>query len=431
MRSITSGILITLFSLAAFSANAQDDLSKNNTGSFYSLFGVGYPFDNMSARETGLGLFGVSLDNVESNSLANPALWGLNNFTTASTGFRLSQFNVKGMGMESTNALLEANSLQIVLPLYRQKLGLSASLYPVTKSNYRIFTNDFQVAAPGDTINYITDLKGTGGVNKLEVGLGWKINSHLSLGYAPSLAFISRNNSEKVFFQQIGYTNTFVDNRITGVALAHRFGILLSASKLLSENDRFSAGAALTLPVNIDAKRKRTVTKMTNEVQEYELSSNKGSVNLPMEVVSGITYYPSPFVNVSVEGQVQTWSDFESELQPGYETADISMTNRFRLGLGTEYHPYKFNSGKFLSKFRYTAGFSYDSGHLAVKDHNIDTYWVSAGLGIFSRASSTIDVSFRYGIRGTTSNDLIQENIWTINLSVNLAEFMFHRPKLN
>jgi hypothetical protein len=39
-------------------------------------------------------------------------------------------------------------------------------------------------------------------------------------------------------------------------------------------------------------------------------------------------------------------------------------------------------------------------------------------------------VSVRYGFRGTTESNLIEENIWAIGLSVNLAEIMFLRPKL-
>ncbi len=108
------------------------------------------------------------------------------------------------------------------------------------------------------------------------------------------------------------------------------------------------------------------------------------------------------------------------------------MSDRYRLGLGTQYHPYQLGSEKFLSKFKYSAGVTYDTGHLTIDNQNIETLWFSAGLGILSpRSRSSVDVSFRYGLRGTTSANLVQERIWAINLSVNLAELMFFRPKLN
>jgi hypothetical protein len=67
---------------------------------------------------------------------------------------------------------------------------------------------------------------------------------------------------------------------------------------------------------------------------------------------------------------------------------------------------------------------------LTIQDQEIRTLWLHTGLGILSRSSSSLDVSLRYGFRGTTESSLIEENIWAIGLSVNLAEIMFLRPKL-
>lgn len=430
MKIFKTTILFILLATATQALHAQDDLSRNSNGSFYSLFGIGYPFDNTNARESGMGVLGVSLNNLESNSLQNPAAWGSNILTTASSGFKLSRYLAKDGSSESENALLETGYLQLTMPLYKQRLGFSASIYPVTKSNYRIYLNDTEVPAPGDTISYITDLEGSGGVNKIEFGLGWNITENISVGYAPALAFISKSNRESVYFDQNGYTNNFLDKRINGVTFAQRFGTLLSFYSLLNRNDQLSIGATFALPITFDASQKRTVMRtIENQLQEVVLGTEKGSVKLPAEFNSGLTYYPSKFINISLEGQLQQWSSFESEFQQ--PDTDVEMSDRYRLGIGAEYHPYKFNSGKFLTNFRYSAGLSYDSGHLIVNDEKIDTFWLSAGIGIPSRTRSSVDVSFRYGIRGTTSNNMIQENIWSVNFSVNLSELMFIRPKLD
>ena len=80
------------------------------------------------------------------------------------------------------------------------------------------------------------------------------------------------------------------------------------------------------------------------------------------------------------------------------------------------------------------AGVSYDTGHLTINDKDIETLWFSAGFGLLSlnsRSASSFDLSFQYGIRGTKSNSLVKENIFGINLSVNLTELMFLQRKLN
>jgi hypothetical protein len=101
------------------------------------------------------------------------------------------------------------------------------------------------------------------------------------------------------------------------------------------------------------------------------------------------------------------------------------------MGLGVQYFPYVTGSNKFLSSFKYRAGASYDTGHLDIDGQRINTLKFAFGIGIRSpRSNSSIDLSFEYGIRGTETSSLAQENIWGVRLTLNLAELMFFRPKL-
>lgn len=435
MKSISRLLILALFLFPVTEVMAQiEGASQSRSGSFYSLFGVGYPTDNNNPREFGMGIFGVSLDNMDSNSLQNPALWGKNAFTTASSGFNLSQFRASGSSSSSVNQLLEAGYLQFTFPVLREKVGISASMYSVTRSNYRFVNIDSTSPSPGNMINYASDVRGAGGINKLEVGIGWNINKNISVGYAPSLTFVSQNNSEDVFFSQSGYGTSNADTKITGSTLGHRFGTLLTFRNLFRTNDRVSFGAAATLPITIDAKERTTVTKFVNgQEQEVPLREvQKGKITLPVELNAGLTYYPTSLVNFSVEGLYEQWSNYESAFDPSSELS--YMTDRVKAGFGAEYHPYRTNSTSFLSNFRYSGGISYDTGHLNIRGQDISTLWFSAGLGIISpdpRSRSSVDISIRYGLRGTTNNDLIREKIWALNLSINLSELMFFRQRLN
>lgn len=433
MKTIKHFLVLLVFLFPASKAFAQvEGASESRSGSFYSLFGVGYPTDNNNARELGLGIIGVSLDNMQSNSLQNPALWGRNSLSTASTGLNLSKYQASSQGATNANALLEVGYFQVTLPIVREKFGVSASMYSVTRSNYRFVTIDSTTASANNVVNYASDIRGAGGINKLEVGFGWSINKNISLGYAPSLTFISQNNSQDVFFNKSGFGTSNLDAKVTGTALGQRFGALLTFRNLLSSRDRISIGAEATLPITIDAKKTKTVKKIVgNQQQEVTLgTAQKGDVKLPLGLKGGITYYPSQLLNISAEGLYQGWGSYKSAFDPNTQL-NIKMSDRHKLGLGVGYHPYRTNSAKFLSNFRYSGGISYDSGHLTIKNHDINTLWFSAGLGIISpRSSSTVDLSIRYGLRGTTDNNLIREKIWAFNLSVNLSELMFFRKKL-
>lgn len=427
-------LTVAIFILSVGQLFAQSNSSSiGNSGSFYSLFGVGFPIENNTARESSLGIFGVSLDNAQSNSLQNPALWGKNAFTTTSSGFSFSKFQSTDNNSVSINSSLQANYFQLTLPILRERFGVSASLYPVTRSNYRFLTTNTTVTSENETLEYISDAKGSGGINKFEIGFGWNINKNLAIGYAPSLVFISQDNSRELYFNSNEFGPNIIDTKITGSTFGHRFGALLTFKNLLRSNDRISIGSSFIFPINISTNEKTISTKIVNnQTREVVLEeSHGGAAKLPVELTSGLTYYPSPLVNISLEGKLQKWSDAQSSLNSA-NNQSFELSDRAKLGLGGEYHPYKTNSTSFLSNFRYSAGVSYDTGHLQAQGQDINTLWFSAGLGIISPFSnSTIDLSAQYGLRGTTSNNLIREKIWAFNISVNLSELMFFRPKLN
>jgi hypothetical protein len=423
-------LLVFLFPVSKAFAQIEG-ASESRSGSFYSLFGVGYPTDNNNARELGLGIIGVSLDNMQSNSLQNPALWGRNTLSTASTGLNLSKYQASSQNASNVNALLEVGYFQVTLPIMREKFGVSASMYSVTRSNYRFVTIDSAIASANNVVNYASDIRGAGGINKLEVGFGWSINKNISIGYAPSLTFVTQNNSQDVFFNKSGFGTSNLDAKVTGTAMGQRFGALLTFRNLIRSRDRISIGAEATLPITIDAKKTKTVKKIVeNQEEEVTLgTSQKGDIKLPLGLKGGITYYPSQLLNISAEGLYQGWGSYESAFDPNTQLS--MMSDRYKLGFGVGYHPYRTNSAKFLSNFRYSGGISYDSGHLTISSQDINTLWFSAGLGIISpRSSSTVDLSIRYGLRGTTNHNLIREKIWAFNLSVNLSELMFFRKKL-
>jgi len=96
-----------------------------------------------------------------------------------------------------------------------------------------------------------------------------------------------------------------------------------------------------------------------------------------------------------------------------------------------KFYPFASGSDKFLSQFKYSVGATYDTGHLEVNGEDINTLMFSAGLGLLSpNSNSSIDISLEYGFRGTNSQNLVKEDIWGVNVSLNLAELFFFRPKL-
>ncbi len=433
MRTIRI-LSLFIFSFLYVQAAAQDGAaSQSNNGSSYSIIGVGIPQDLTSDNFRAHGVLGVSGIVLETTSLYNPALWNRSFYTQATTSLQLSNFKSSSSTSEQSNSNFSAGYIQMLLPVYPGKLGLSLSLYPVSKSDFRIVESGSFMDSSSDSVSFSNDVRSAGGVNKFEAGFGLRINRNISVGYAPSVAFLTLENSEALSFGSGSFIAQDQTTSITGATFSQRFGIAANFPGIFRESDRVALGATLTLPYTIGAKAELITDKVVDGAEEKvdlssTLTNRVGDVQMPLEAAFGLGYAPSQFVNFALEGTYQKWSDFENGTNPDEESL---FSDRLKVGFGGQFHPYKRNADSFFSRFKYSGGLSYDSGHLTIDGNDINTLWISTGLGVLSKRSvSSMDFSFQYGFRGTTESNLIKERIWTLGFSINLAEIMFIRPKL-
>ena len=426
-------LLAAVFILGSQTYIGAQNLSSNlaQSGSVYSAYGVGYPVDLETGSAKAHGVFGLSSVNQEVVGLSNPGLWSQSYYTQGASGLDFKNLRLKNSTTEARSTLFEKGYLQLLFPIKSNELGLSVGLYPVTRSNLRIINED-TFDSFGDTVVYQSEFQQFGGINKFELGFGWKITENISIGYAPSVAFFTMENSEAFNFSSSLYAQQTQKLNISGAAFSHRFGVSGTFRSLLRSQDKLSLGATFTAPFSMTL-RQNFFTEKSLEVgsKTVELSNllpaKRGELSMPLELAGGVGYAPHSRFNISAEVHYQQWSTYSNTL---FDNNGAGMTDRLRFGTGVQLHPYKRVQSGFFSSFKYSAGLSYDTGHLTIQDQEIRTLWLHSGLGILSRSSSSLDVSLRYGFRGTTESSLIEENIWAIGLSVNLAEIMFLRPKL-
>jgi len=439
LRRILYTIIVSALVLSfTGTANAQQGGDGQvRTGTLYSKVGVGFPVDLGSSAADGMGLNGVSFIEPFVPGLANPAQWGSTSFGLATGGLSLQSFNASSNQGSTTNSTFSADYFQVQLPLVRNKLGVSASLAPLTRSAFQVSETGSRITNDGtavDTLNYSGENTSNGGVSMFEIGFGWRLNSTISVGYAPSLVFASIDNEFSTRFDNPAFSTVAFTRQTSGVGFGNRFGVMLNTSKILNANDRISLGATVSLPVNLDAEKIEKTDKRlaSGQVETIVLKDGSGlgdgSIRLPLSVNAGLTYEASRLFSISTEALYEKWSQYSNDFNVDGEQL---LTDRYKLGMGIRYFPYIIGSNRFLSKFKYRLGASYDTGHIKLEGENIETLMFSFGLGILSpRSRSSVDLSFEYGFRGTESQNLIKENIWGLRLSVNLAELMFFRPKL-
>jgi hypothetical protein len=428
--------------LSTFQLSAQAIVRESNeyrTGSVYSYRALGSPIDLRSANTAGMGLSGVAIYNGVAANYANPAIWSRTVFSLGNGTMRVQTIDAKDQNSTATNGLLDAINFQLVLPIKKNKLGVSASLSSISRKNYAYF-NDGVISGEsiGSTTDlfYLNDNKGEGGLSKVELGVGYSVSKNVSIGYAPAIIMGFFENSVATSFSNPIYRPLTYEFTERQFGLAHRFGVYAFKNGVFQTSDLVSFGLNLELPVNLTSKDKVTATYTVlqgttgNErtlQRETDLAvdgrSGEGTMRLPLKVETGVLYQKTPALAFSAEWLYQPMSNFEDRLG----NIDPLLTDRNRFAGGVQWLPtLNPRNKKFFKSLQYRAGLSYDTGYLTINSTAITTKSVHFGLSIPAKNSrSSVDLAFEYGLRGTTANNLVEERFWNIKMSFNLAELMF------
>ena len=395
---------------------------QNNTSTPYSLFGLGVENKTATGGLTGLGNTGIAQSNQFEINIYNPA--SLGNILQKSF---LYEFGLNGTySTLKTNISSETTSngnishIAIAFPI-KKDWGMSIGLLPFTKTGYNI---DIENAIEGSTDTYITRITGTGGLNKFYLSTGFKVVKNLSLGVDVSFLFGLIEQESQI------YTGSFVSisdqNHYGGVKLKTGLQYKLPTIKGLET----TIGATLELPTSLSGTQTRTSYKTTSSGSEIaiedEVESDLANFELPFSFGLGITSVINKKFTTSLDYRKLLWS--ETDQQQNNE----QYANQSIYAFGLEYVSVK-NKFNYLSNIKYRVGFNYNTGFLKISNQQIDSYFVSFGLGLPMKKNSNdnFNISYSYGREGTLNNKLIQENFHKLTLNLNFVGKWFNKKRID
>ena len=422
--------------------------AQQGTGSPYSFYGIGSLKFKGTVENRSMGGISVYLDSIHVN-LRNPASYAGKNvesfpfdgesrpvkFAVAGT---MSDIKLKSnTGEASTNNTI-FDYIAISIPI--GKVGFGFGLLPYTSVGYKLD----DVNDDNEIVNRFT---GDGGINRVYAGLGYQINDKLSVGVDFNYNFGNiQNTAIEVAYTPEGdivHYQTREYNRSDLSGLNLNFGVAyksmindkleLSAtatfapgSKLKSENTRsFST-------VSLDAFT-LDITSISNIIDADLEADNldKTDLTLPSKLSLGAGIGEPKSWFVGAEYTFQNTSDFSN---PVFPNNNSTFENASQISVGGFYIPnYKAFSG-YYKRVVYRAGFNFGNTGLVIKDESIKEFGISFGLGlpVGSRSLfSNANFGFELGKRGTTNQNLIQENFVNFNVSLSLNSRWFKQKKYN
>ncbi|WP_179348007.1 hypothetical protein [Winogradskyella pacifica] len=429
-------ICITIISSAAF--------AQQGTGSPYSFYGIGSLKFKGTVENRSMGGMSVYLDSIHFN-LKNPASYAGNPLKGPyfNGESRPVKFTVAGTMTESTleSNFGEANTnstifdyLAVSVPL--GKFGLGFGLLPYTSVGYKLddITDDSVI---------VNRFSGEGGLNRVFAGLGYQVTEKLSVGMDFNYNFGNIQNvaleiqytpeGDVVQYQTSEFNRSDLSGLNVNFGLNYKTMITdkleLSTTATYAPGNKLSSDNIRTLStVTVDATTLQT-TSVSNTI-EADLGEQKSTkLTLPATVSFGVGVGDPKSWFVGTEYTYQSSADFSN---PVFPNQNSTFENSSRIAVGGFFIPdYNAFSG-YLKRVVYRAGFNFANTGLVVKDESIKEFGISFGLGLpvgTRNMFSNANLGLEFGKRGTTNQNLIQENFINLNVSLSLNSRWFEQRK--
>ncbi len=394
-------------------------------GSLYSVFGIGDLVYLPSSQSSGMGYVGVAVPNSLYINRVNPAMLSAINTTRIVGDLSYAGFSATGNLGSTYQAFTGFNGAGFAVPIW--KSVFATGIYPYSRLDY----NQRQVGRlelpETDTTSLEYRYRGIGGLSTVPLALAFtpynnRFRGTIRLGVSMNIMFGTIERMRETFFGG-AFTPQLVSNieeRASGTTFT--FGGSYTKPRLFSRNDLLTLGASFTTGATLRGERRNFLSG--NGIDDT-LQSPTSTVRLPSTLALGVSYLSDGYL-LGLDAVVQNWSAFQ------YFGEDVSYArNSFRLGVGGEKQPNRERLAKFFQRLAYRAGLYYYQTPLRFAGAAIDEIGFTAGVGIpISGEFSRFDINFEYALRGTTAQNLIQENIFRLRFALNAGELWFQKRKI-
>jgi hypothetical protein len=411
-------------------------LAQRTNSSPYSYFGIGDEFSQTTVEQSSMGGIGVAFNHYKYLNFTNPAAYSDLRYTTYSFGILNNDLTVRSGDTKQNVNSTSLSYFALAFPIGK-KAGLSFGLQPVSSVGYSL-TNSI-TDSDGD-ISEISLFSGNGGVNRIYSSFGIKVAKGLSVGVEADYSFGNVDNS--IINQRVDVT---LATKYKETTFIEGFSVKLGAQYQKELKNKLVLNAGATFKLENDLK-------VTGDDYLYSLSLGSSGFEVPRDTISTTTIdgeFNLPYkaiLGVGI-GQFDKWyAGLEYENQDAISTSALlaSANGAYRYGssnrfsLGGFYLP-KINSiSSYWNRVTYRAGVCFEKTGLLVDGSGnntnftpIDDFGISFGLGLPLQRLSTMNMGFEFGKRGTTQNNLIQENYFNFRLSLSLTDTWFIKRKID
>ena len=427
-------VLVAFFAIQSY--------GQEGTASPYSFYGIGSLKFKGTVENRSMGGLSIYTDSIHVN-LRNPAAYAGPNLSIWNSENRPIKFSV---GASNNSTTLKANSgeaevssttfdyLALSMPL--GKFGFGFGLVPYSSVGYKLEDTNEEVI----TNRY----SGEGGVNRAFLGLGYRITDKLNAGIDMNYNFGNIQNSAIEFvYDDEGNLVQYQSRESNRSDLSGlNFNIGLTYKTMINEKLELQAGVTYSPKSDLSSINERSFsTIVINAVTGQEFVVNQVDGDLESEGLARTDLtLPSRFSFGAGIGKPRAWflggeytrqntSEFSN---PIVSIENANFVNASNVSFGGFYIPDYNSFGSYWKRVTYRAGFRFENTGLEINDETINEFGMSFGVGLpVGNVFSNANLGVEFGRRGTTNQNLIQENFFRLQISLSLNDRWFEKRKYN
>lgn len=410
-------IFVIVLVFIAIKSNAQQgDTSP------YSFYGIGVPKYKGTIENRSMGGISMFADSIHLN-LQNPAAYSELGLTVYSLGASHNNYKLNSVTNSSTSRSTSIDYLAIGIPA--GKFGFGFGVMPISSASYRLKEKD-------DAGNQ-SDFIGSGGLNKVYLAAGFKVNKNIRVGLDVNYNF--GNIENKSIYRDV--TSQFDTREVTDSNLSS-LGLTFGAyyKKMINEKLEMVTSIVSTpsFGMSINSTRELASVLISSDgiesvVRKEQITVPDQKIALPSEVKVGLGVGETRKWFVGAE---YGYLDTPEPVNVLVGRDDVSYHALSKYKVGGFYIPDYNSLTNFYKRVVYRAGLRYEETGLKFGEESIDEFGISFGVGVpVGRLFSNINLGLEYGQKGKKEQGLIKEQFFNVSISLSLNDKWFRKIKFN
>jgi len=262
--------------------------------------------------------------------------------------------------------------------------------------------------------------EGKGGLSKLFIGSSVFLPLDFSAGVTLDYYFGNQNYISTIEFDESDYINTTYENLRSSTGFGTTFGLISSnlAKAINLENlTDLRIGLAYNYVGNLNTDTLFTQTSLFL-VDTVAISNTE--MKIPARFTGGISFVLQDSYCFNLDYMFQPMSKYKFN-----NKADINLKDAARYSAAFEYKPKKSVGMTELEQMVWRFGLSYEQTQYVFNGKDINQFSVYGGFSYPLGIDNTLDLAIEYSNRGTTENNLLNENAIKIYLGISFGELWF------